>query len=98
MILDFLIILSLRFLIFDFGDYQFIRDKCKERFNYYVVCKILKCSYCQGFWIGLFYYLFVYGFDFFMMFGYGLASAIISFSWYCFMESYIDYAENKDII
>lgn len=95
-VLDLLVILSLRFLFFDFGDYQFIRDWFKTKFECYVVCKILKCSYCQGFWCGLFYYWIVYGFEIKSIY-YGFASAILSFSWVCFMESNIDYVENKDI-
>lgn len=47
-----LLALSIRFFLFDFILFKNIRDHLKK--NHYVFRKLFSCTFCQGFWCGLF--------------------------------------------
>ena len=76
--LDMLFILSIRFFLFEFYLFERFRIYLKD-LNWFFN-KLLKCSFCQGFWTGSFYYLFYYNcsLDFIR---FGFASAILSYTW-----------------
>ena len=77
-ILDMLFILSFRFFLFEFYLFESIRVYLKD-LNWFFK-KLLKCSFCQGFWTGSLYYLFYYNFDLgFIRFGF--AGAILVYTW-----------------
>lgn len=79
---DVLFVLSMRFFLFDFYLFNNIRSKI-DNLNYYIPSKLLKCSFCQGFWVGFLYSLFIYGWSYFWIsFHFGFGMAILSFTWY----------------
>jgi len=51
MLYDLLLVLSLRFFLFDFVLFKSIRNTLKTKG--YVFKKLLSCPFCQGFWCGL---------------------------------------------
>lgn len=98
----FLVVLSLRFFIFDFYLFKSIRNKLLS-FNNYFITKLLQCSFCQGFWIGILYYVyFCYTnhiiFDYFLVIDilkFGFANAIVNFTWYASTDKLISDMEKK---
>ena len=77
-IIDILFIISIAFFLFDFYLFSPIRNylsKCG-----YILNKLMKCSFCQGFWVGTSYYIIYYGISFeFIRFGF--SGAILFYTW-----------------
>lgn len=80
MLLDIMFVLSIKFFIFDFINFKFIREKLLKTENYYIT-KLLKCPFCQGFWCGLFTYIIKYDNNLFSSLYFGFCTAIICLCW-----------------
>ena len=93
--IDFAAVLALRFLIFDFKHFTFIREYVKS-FNFYIINELLQCPFCQGFWTGLFYYSIRYAFSINSIL-FAFSCAIINFTWYVCTDYLIDKMEQKHV-
>lgn len=91
--LDVICVLSFRFFFFDFKKFKKIRDILNST-NNYIICELLRCSFCQGFWSGLIYYLIRYGFDLDAIL-FGFSTAFLSFTWYSCTDNLIRIMENE---
>lgn len=90
---DILFILGIRFWLFDSSMFKGIRKRIYET-NSYILIKLTHCSFCQGFWIGLIYYLWL-GNEFFDSMWFGFISAICSLTWYCLTDDAIRKMESQ---
>lgn len=91
-ILDILFILSIRFFLFEFYLFRYLREGLEGTGWFFK--KLLKCSFCQGFWTGGLYYFYYYGLNFgFIRFGF--ASAILTYTWAVLLFKLSDEMENK---
>lgn len=79
--LNILLILSIRFFLFDFYLFQSIIKRLMDKNNYFI-SKFLQCPFCQGFWLGFFYSLIFMPFGFFKSFAFGFITAFISYVYY----------------
>ena len=80
---DFLLVLSIRFFLFDFVLFHRLRQYLKK---HYVFRKLFSCTFCQGFWCGLLVALFNKPFTTITAFGihifkFSFIAAILSFAW-----------------
>jgi hypothetical protein len=94
MLLDIIFVISLRFFIFDFSHFKSIRNKFFQLNNYFIT-KFLKCPFCQGFWLGLFYNIIKSGGLFLESVFFGFVMAIICLCWNVIFWPLIDSYEEK---
>ncbi|KAB2951867.1 DUF1360 domain-containing protein [Heliorestis acidaminivorans] len=103
MFIELLFALSLRFFFFDFILFKKTREKLKKQ-NYFFK-KLLSCSFCQGFWCGIFVYLlFNISFALFTLYNllnllaFGFASAILSITWVVIVHPFLkEYEEDQEL-
>ena len=101
-VLDFILVLALRFILFDFVGFKKIRTKLLHIDNKFLI-KLLYCTFCQGVWCSLFIYVlnsYVYNrldmniIYFYDLIRFVLCGGILSFSWtvmlYPFYEEFED--------
>ncbi|MTV48426.1 hypothetical protein GJ688_05440 [Heliobacillus mobilis] len=98
MLVDLLFALAIRFFVFDFILFKPVRERLKSL--HYLLKKLLSCPFCQGFWCGLFVYLWnhypFYSFAEFIQFGFIVA--FCAFTWSVVMHPLIEYFEkDRDI-
>lgn len=91
---DILFVLGIRFLIFDSSLFKDIRTYLYS-INSKLLDKFLSCSYCQGFWIGLFYYMFTDNYIYVSIW-FGFITAIVSLTWYVMTDALIRDMEAKE--
>lgn len=80
MLAELLLVLSIRFFLFDFKLFKNIREKLKPK-NYFFK-KLFTCTFCQGFWCGMIIYLVEHQLTSLFTLGeFMFISAIVCFSW-----------------
>lgn len=94
MLSELILILSVRFFLFDFVLFKGIRIKLKE-INYFFR-KLFSCTFCQGFWCGLFISVIKSwpGISWSNL-EFAFLGAIVSFTWTVIMDPYIRAYEDK---
>ncbi|WP_418789910.1 hypothetical protein [Phosphitispora sp. TUW77] len=96
MLVDLLFALGIRFFLFDFILLKNIRDKLNKK--YYIFRKLFSCTFCQGFWCGLFIALLQNCHQPWNSFKFAFIAAIVSFTWTVIMDPYIGlYEEQSDL-
>ncbi len=79
---------GIKFFLFDHFTLDRPRQwlKCRE---IALVNDLLDCSFCQGFWLGLGYYVVLeQEFEWLRFFGFGFASAVVSLLLHCYWEDW----------
>lgn len=79
--LDILLIMSIRFFLFDFYLFQPIWKRL-DKLNNYFISHFLHCPFCQGFWTGFFYSLIFMPYGFFKCFAFGFITAFLNYVYY----------------
>ena len=79
--LNILLVLSIRFFLFDFYLFQKIIYKLRQFDNYFIT-HFLECPFCQGFWTGFIYSLILLPFTFIQSFSFGFITGFISYVYY----------------
>lgn len=96
MILDLLFVVSIKFFIFDYVGFASLRKKLFN-LNNYIISKLLKCPFCQGFWCGLFTHIIKYDTSLIHSWYFGFCTAIICLCWNVIFWPLIDkYEETYD--
>ncbi len=96
MFIDLLFTLSIRFFVFDFILFKRCREILKTKS--YFFRKLFSCTYCQGFWFGLAVSWSGNSSSFWYSLKFGFISAIITFTWTVFMESFIkEFERDRDL-
>lgn len=80
-VLNILLIMAIRFFLFDFYLFQSIWTKCKSKNNYFIT-HFLNCPFCQGFWIGFVYSLLLLPYGFFQSFAFGFITGFLNYTYY----------------
>lgn len=80
-VLNIILILSIRFFLFDFYLFQKVIYKLRKLNNYFIT-HFLQCPFCQGFWLGFIYSLIFFDFGFIKSFAFGFIMAFISYVYY----------------
>lgn len=96
MVLDIIFVLSIKFFVFDFVNFKPIRDNLLKLQNYFI-SKLLKCPFCQGFWLGLITHSLKYNESLANDLYFGFITAIICLCWNVIFWPLIDnYEETYD--
>lgn len=98
LLLDIILILSLRFFLFDFYLFQNIWKFIKTKYNNYFTQHFFQCPFCQGFWVGFFYSLIILPYSFWLSFFFGFITAFLSYVYYFLTYNLFYISEMKKII
>ncbi|MCW2276758.1 hypothetical protein [Heliophilum fasciatum] len=86
--MEYLFALSLRFFFFDFILFRPVRLWLDQQ--HYLLRKLLRCPFCQGFWCGLFVWPWSQGVDSLIRWGeFAFGVAFLAFTWSVIMDPLI---------
>ena len=81
LVMDIILIMSIRFFLFDFYLLQPIWRRLRKLNNYFI-SHFLLCPFCQGFWVSFIFSLTLYDIGFIKSFAFGFINGFINYVYY----------------
>ena len=95
--LNIVLVLSIKFFLFDFYLFQPIWKFIQQCWNNYFTKHFFQCPFCQGFWVGLFYSSISMSYSIYQDFGFGFVTAFLSYVYYFLTYELFYYSEQKKV-